>query len=217
MTIPLPNLQAIQTRQLTTYRPYLQGDSLGDVLVLKGRPGPAEDARQPPFSGADGPALHTALVALGWKANNWCGLLLRPNGQVALEGAPLLRLIELIDPQALLVVDAVALNVLAAAHIAHREQSLDAPDANFAHNDIAIDKNSTQSTKSPGMDVTRPTATTYPTTPSAVRSNFKPGHRYALSGRQMVYVEGFEDLLQSPKGKRRAWSQLQALRWRPVQ
>ena len=48
--------------------PSWSGDPLAGVLVVKGQPGPAERAGEPPFTGEDGEALRKALGALGMPA-----------------------------------------------------------------------------------------------------------------------------------------------------
>jgi len=107
----LAEMRRAQLEQLALAAPafaYLAGSHFGMVLLVKGERGAAEEAGGPPFSGADGEALSSALERLGWGANNWCGLLLAPLGRPALAEEGLLLLIETLDPTVVVVSDGAA-------------------------------------------------------------------------------------------------------------
>jgi hypothetical protein len=104
----MPDLRQSLVAQLETYRPYLSGEILTSLVVLKGKAGVAENAGEAPFFGEDGAALEKALVALGWPDECWCGVLLAPT--VPADTPPLspgaLRLLcEILDPWTIVALD----------------------------------------------------------------------------------------------------------------
>ena len=102
----------LRAAQLEPWLPYLYGNRFARVLALKGEPGEAEKKGQPPFFGADGEALESALAALDWGSNNWCGVVLDLPGKDVLKAGELRLLVETIDPVALLALDEKALLAL---------------------------------------------------------------------------------------------------------
>jgi hypothetical protein len=102
------DILAAQLAQLEPYQDYLYGNRLASILAIKGEKGQAEAAGSAPFFGADGAALESAFEALGWGNNSWCGVLLEPLGQVALSKEQLRLLAEIVDPRAIVALDAAA-------------------------------------------------------------------------------------------------------------
>jgi hypothetical protein len=111
-SVKAPDFAALRTRALEPWRPYLYGNRCASVVAVKGEPGVAEQSGQQPFFGADGPALESALAALGWGSNSWCGIVLDLPNRAALDAPSLRLLIETIDPRALLALDRRALTVM---------------------------------------------------------------------------------------------------------
>jgi len=96
--------------QLEAYAPYIRGNVLASLIAVKGIPGPAELAGNPPFSGADGLALDKAFGRLGWGFGSqgtriWLGVMTcLPSGPELLSTD--LRLIcEIVDPLAIVTLD----------------------------------------------------------------------------------------------------------------
>ena len=102
---------------LEPYGPWLHGNALGNLLVVKGIPGPAEDAGGEAFSGADGAALEKAFQALGYGEDAWLGVLIRPQGQEALDTGDLAKIGLAMTPQALIACDKEAAALCRAAHL----------------------------------------------------------------------------------------------------
>ncbi|MDR1089073.1 MAG: hypothetical protein LBL23_07375 [Coriobacteriales bacterium] len=99
---------ALRTAVLEPWRPFLHGNRFASLVAVKGIPGRAEQSGQP-FFGADGEALESALLALGWQSNSWCGIVLELPDRAQLTAAELRLLVETIDPRALLALDRPAL------------------------------------------------------------------------------------------------------------
>ena len=102
---------------LEPYSPWLQGNALGNLLVVKGIPGPAEIDGGEAFSGEDGTALEKAFQALGYGENAWLGVLTCPPGQEQLDAEGLSRIALTVTPQALIACDKDAAALCRAAHL----------------------------------------------------------------------------------------------------
>lgn len=94
-----------------------RGDSMADVFVVKGLPGPAEAAGGAAVSGADGDAADKALGALGHDMSRSFFTLSRPEPGIDPEARSIrLRMqIEAVDPQLVVALDAEAAEDLARA------------------------------------------------------------------------------------------------------
>ena len=103
-----PDFVALRAEALEPWLPHLFGNRFASVVALKGEPGEAEAEGKPPFFGEDGAALESALVALDWGSNNWCGIAIDLPGKGTLSARDLRLLIETIDPLALLALDKTA-------------------------------------------------------------------------------------------------------------
>jgi hypothetical protein len=110
--IEISEVLAALLAQIEPYQAYLFGNRLASIIAIKGYKGQAEAAGQAPFFGPDGMALESAFAALGWGDNSWCGVLLEPVGQPALTAAQLRLLIEIIDPQAIVALDKIAIDLV---------------------------------------------------------------------------------------------------------
>jgi hypothetical protein len=98
-------------RQLCAYKPYIRGNALPGIAVLKYAN--AQDAAGDViFSQAVDDALEKAFVALGWGSAAWCGILLSPSGGSALEPEGLRLLLETVDPSAIVAIDEKSLRAL---------------------------------------------------------------------------------------------------------
>lgn len=102
---------ASRTEALQEFSAVLARNNEARILVVKGRPGPAEEAGAEPFGGKDGEALEAAFKALGWGEDAWCGALLAPVGHDQMDAPRLAYLIELLDPTIVISVDGVAKRV----------------------------------------------------------------------------------------------------------
>ncbi|MCL2807703.1 MAG: hypothetical protein FWD27_06055 [Coriobacteriia bacterium] len=102
---------SLRAEALEDWLPYMFGNRFASILALKGEPGEAERRGQP-FFGADSQALESALVALGWETNSWCGIALTLANQETMHAEELRLLIETIDPSALLALDNLAIEAL---------------------------------------------------------------------------------------------------------
>jgi hypothetical protein len=125
-TISKIDLEAALAVQLEPFSRYISGSPLAVVLVVKGQPGVAETAGQPPFAGVDGEALAKALLALGWGEDRKAvhsnltdaaalGVLLRPVGALPLTALELRELIEIVDPVTVVALDQAARTALVEA------------------------------------------------------------------------------------------------------
>ena len=103
---------ALRAAELEEWLPFLHGNRFASVVVVKGEPGVAERSGQPPFFGEDGEALESALAALGWGSNNWCGIALKLPGKGVLSAPDLRLLIEILDPRALVALDSIAASMI---------------------------------------------------------------------------------------------------------
>ncbi len=94
-----------------------RGDILGEVLLLKGLPGPAEAAGGSALSGPDGEAADKAIEALGFRADAAFRALSRPVSATESERfARRVRLmVEAVDPRVVIALDAEAAEDLACA------------------------------------------------------------------------------------------------------
>lgn len=96
-----------------------RGATAAAIVLVKGRPGPAEAAGGAACSGADGDALHAAIETLGWDPAHAFFTLSRPTGGATGDGshaaARLRRQIEAVDPQLAVALDAQAAEDLAEA------------------------------------------------------------------------------------------------------
>lgn len=102
---------------LEPYTPWLCGNALGSLLVVKGIPGPAEQQGGPAFSGEDGAALEKAFQALGYGEDAWLGVHLDPPGREALDAGALSRIASAMTPRALIACDKEAAALCKAAHL----------------------------------------------------------------------------------------------------
>ncbi len=93
------------------------GDPYAVVMLVKGDPGPAEVAGGAALSGPDGEAARKALLALGFEEDEVFATVARP--EAGIDPAALarrLRLqVEAVDPFAVVALDGVAAEILAAA------------------------------------------------------------------------------------------------------
>ncbi len=93
------------------------GNALCAVLLVKGRPGPSEQAGGELLSGADGDALKAALARLGWAGDDWGALatfLDRPGNPQA-DPADMAVAVEVFDPECVVALDTPAAHALAHA------------------------------------------------------------------------------------------------------
>lgn len=106
------DLMVLRMAQLEPWLPHLHGNRLASVTVIKGEPGSAELLGKPPFFGADGEAMESALAALDWGSNNWCGIAIDLPDRSRLSAPDLRLLIEIIDSRALVALDDTAMTAL---------------------------------------------------------------------------------------------------------
>lgn len=109
---PTLDFGALRAAQLEPWLGHLYGNRFGSVVAIKSQMGERDSLGQAPFFGADGQALESALAALEWGSNNWCGIVLELSDEQTLSPEVLRLLIEIIDPVALLVLDERALDAL---------------------------------------------------------------------------------------------------------
>lgn len=98
--------------QLASFTPYLAGNIMATVLVVKKTAGPFERAGGLPFSGKDGEALEKAFLKLGYGKDAWIGLLASPEGSPVLRPSQLRSIAETIDPLTIIAVDEGAAHLL---------------------------------------------------------------------------------------------------------
>ena len=93
------------------------GNAFCRVLLVKGRPGPAETNGSDLLSGADGEALRAGLARLGWKESDWAGLatFLGQDGFPQADPADLAVAVEVFDPECVVALDSPAARNLALA------------------------------------------------------------------------------------------------------
>lgn len=94
------------------------GDPLARVVLVKGVAGPAEASGGPLMSGPDGAAATAALSALGFDPPTWFAVMSRAGlagDDAGLRNRWLLEAIEVADPYAVVALDPVAAEDLAAA------------------------------------------------------------------------------------------------------
>ena len=96
--------------QLAAYAPYIKGNVLASLIAVKGIPGHAELAGNPPFSGADGLALDKAFGRLGWGFGSqgtriWLGVMTCLSGYPDLLPSSLRLVCEIVDPLAIVTLD----------------------------------------------------------------------------------------------------------------
>ena len=93
------------------------GNAFCRVLLVKGRPGPAETNGSDLLSGADGEALRAGLARLGWKEGDWAGLatFLGQDGFPQADPADLAVAVEVFDPECVVALDSPAARNLALA------------------------------------------------------------------------------------------------------
>ena len=103
---------ALRAAELAPWLPFLHGNRFARVVAVKGKPGVAEKAGQSPFFGSDGEALDSALVALGWGINSWCGIVLELPEKGTLSASDVRLIIEIVDPRALLALDISSITAL---------------------------------------------------------------------------------------------------------
>lgn len=97
-------------QRLEPFAACVTGDPFASLMVVKGKPGAAERAGKPPFSGDDGLALDKAFGRLGWgfgsrDTRRWFGVLLATAEHPALSASQLRLICEVIDPLAIVVLD----------------------------------------------------------------------------------------------------------------
>lgn len=97
---------------LDRYRDAVAGDSLAEVVCLKGVRGEAELAGGAVCSGADGVAIRSAIVALGYDE----GSMLAVDVSGGLSPDALREIIEAVDPLSIVALDPVAATALADAY-----------------------------------------------------------------------------------------------------
>jgi len=107
------DLRSIIAEQLAPFAPYIRGNALASLVAIKGIPGSAELAGNPPFSGADGFALDKAFGRLNWGFGSqgtrvWLGIVLSALGYPELSPADLRLVLEIVDPLAIVVLDETA-------------------------------------------------------------------------------------------------------------
>jgi hypothetical protein len=93
------------------------GNLMGEIVLVKGLPGPAEAAGGAALSGPDGEAAEKALVALGWPADSWYATLSRswPDADRDESARRLRMIVEAVNPRVVVALDAVAAEDLARA------------------------------------------------------------------------------------------------------
>ncbi len=93
------------------------GDPTGEVLVVKGEPGPADMTSRRALAGADGDALRLALEALGFEGDAVWSMCSRPRPGVAPadRARRLEATVEAVDPRLVVALDAEAAQDLASA------------------------------------------------------------------------------------------------------
>ena len=101
------------TEQLQAYAPYIRGNPLASLIAVKGSPGLAELAGDPPFSGADGLALDKAFGRLGWGFGShdtriWFGIVLSRPNHPRLSAQELRLICEIVDPHVIAALDDIA-------------------------------------------------------------------------------------------------------------
>lgn len=93
------------------------GNAFCSVLLVKGRPGPCEQAGGELLGGADGPALRAALGKLGWGEGDWGALatFLSQPGAPQADPADVAVAVEVFDPECVVALDTPAAHALAHA------------------------------------------------------------------------------------------------------
>lgn len=86
------------------------GNAFCRVLLVKGRPGPAERDGLGLLAGPDGQALRAGLARLGWRDDDWAGLatFLAAPGFPQAQAEDLAVAVEVFDPECVLALDSPA-------------------------------------------------------------------------------------------------------------
>lgn len=93
------------------------GNAFCRVLLVKGRPGPAERDGLGLLAGADGDALRAGLARLGWRDDDWAGLgtFLAEPGFPQAQPEDVAVAVEVFDPECVLALDTPGARALAQA------------------------------------------------------------------------------------------------------